>query len=168
MPWPNANYRRECNLANSCTKSIMVGRHGGERLGIRQKSLVGRQTDRMRDHSQEGWLLSYLLIWALCCLKQWPYGFFLQPIGLCWWTGSINSKQDQNAYTMTVGQSAIHPISLQNDELANTELGKETLQSPSPAEEKGILAPWIQPMLHRVSSSLCLLYVCVSSPPHPQ
>lgn len=79
MPWPNTNYRRKCNLANSCgTKSIMVGRHGGERLGIRQKSLVVRQTDRMRDHSQEGWLLSHPSHLSFLLLKTMAlWGFWL-------------------------------------------------------------------------------------------
>lgn len=67
-----------------------------------------------------------------------------------------------------MGQSAFHPIFLQNSKLANPELGEETLQSPSPAEENGLLA---------FQSSLCLAerlflwvcYMCVFSHcPTPQ
>lgn len=57
-----------------------------------------------------------------------------------------------------MGQSAIDPTFLQNDKLANPELGEETLQSPSSAEEKGISVPQTQPMLCRVS--FFFLYVC--------
>lgn len=88
MPWPNTNYRRKCNLVNRCgTKSIMVGRHGGGRLGIRQKSLIVRQTDRMRDHRQEGWLLSHpshLSFLLLKTMALWGFSPAHRPLLMNW------------------------------------------------------------------------------------
>lgn len=65
----------------------MVGRHGSGRLGIRQKTLVGRQTGRKRDHSQEGWLLSHpshLSSLLLKTMALWGFSPGHRPLLMNW------------------------------------------------------------------------------------
>lgn len=120
---------------------------------------------------QEGWLLPcpHNLRQKPNSLKQRPCGL-LPPTGSLRWTGSTNSRLDQN-----MSHSCCGPISLSFFKLTNPKLEKENFSEPlkSPALQK---RPDVQlpqflfcphhpsPRLCRGFFPLCARCMCVSSP----